>query len=662
MNQTICCHGPVLACLLTVCLVGLVHAHGPADGHAHFNPQPATWRFVPVYTLPGNAANALGPRLPAAQTPTVRLASDVVPMSLYGRAMTDRVTRLTPTASDGTKADLPRDAFTAEMWVHHHVNRPVSVLLMARGASDVTPPWSMDFHVPDEGKSLLIQSSFVNAEGRTAEQVVTVPKYGGFKERFHHVVATYDGTVTRLYHNGELRSQSKLEGPLAWSSLAGTPFVEAAAYLENEPFMQMGNLLREASVVPGVWDEPTIARRFAELCARVEAGTREPGLFHFTAGPMLHMATQNSMNLSVETDRDVTVEVAYGTSLDAMRSRLAVDEPGTIHRVTLTGLQPQTPYFYRVTATDRSAATIDSGVLTFKTAVADDAAYTFTVLGDSEARPHVNFAMSRLVWDTRPDFVMITGDLTDGGKQPSKYEWNLEYFHGMGPLLSRIPSFAVPGNGESDLYWYNRYHRYPGNEADPKRGYYAFRYGNAEFFMVDSNQRGDGSLAPGGEQFRWLDESLAASQARWKFVAHHHPTYSSDENDYGNTWTGPSTLSDPEMMHLPALYEKHGVDLVFYGHLHSYERSWPIRDGAVSDVGGVRYVQTGGAGGNLEDFAPGRTWFKGSSMTGHHFCQVDVHAGTLIFRMFDAQGDLRDTFTLHKDADAPGQRARLAAE
>ena len=77
-------------------------------------------------------------------------------------------------------------------------------------------------------------------------------------------------------------------------------------------------------------------------------------------------------------------------------------------------------------------------------------------------------------------------------------------------------------------------------------------------------------------------------------VVHHHPPYSSDENDYGDTWTGTSTRGHLRLRDLAGLYERHGVPLVISGHIHTYERTWPIYEGRVDTDGGVTYVITGG--------------------------------------------------------------------
>ncbi len=90
------------------------------------------------------------------------------------------------------------------------------------------------------------------------------------------------------------------------------------------------------------------------------------------------------------------------------------------------------------------------------------------------------------------------------------------------------------------------------------------------------------------------------------------------------------------------LFEQHEVDMVFYGRLHSYSRIGPILKDKINRQNGVWYIQAGGAGGNLEDFAATRNWFTEKSYRGHHYCLIYVHGSKLIFRMYDVEGKLRD--------------------
>ena len=67
----------------------------------------------------------------------------------------------------------------------------------------------------------------------------------------------------------------------------------------------------------------------------------------------------------------------------------------------------------------------------------------------------------------------------------------------------------------------------------------------------------------------WLDEDLAASRAPWKIALIHRPALA----------TGKYGFIPADHSALAPRFEEHGVDLVFQGHNHLYERTWPTRDG-----------------------------------------------------------------------------------
>lgn len=589
---------------------------------------PFEWFFWPRYTLPVKAENYAGPRLPYPLGAHDEVEIGLPPLLYRGEPPTDRTGRLLEAK------DLPSGAFAVELWIVDHVNQPVATLVSARQTSKPGDPvWSVGYR---RGEVF-----FTLQPGGDAPRVdVRAKPPRGWKSHWHHIVAVQTSEALQLYHNGVLVAEHA--GALG---LAGRPrgdFLEASAYLEWEPRMILGNLLRELRVHQEALSPERVKELFATVQARVEAGIIYPDLFHFIAGPYLNLVDQRSMRIVCEGDRPTTARIRYGTQLPLEQS-LELMEPKRIHEAILEGLMPATPYFYEVELTDAKGARISSGVLTFQTAVGPESAWSFAVIGDTEARPHINDALAKAIWGERPNFLINVGDLTDGGQRDHKFEWNYEYFLGMNQLTSRVPMFPVPGNGESDLHWYRQYHVLPGAE-----NIYSFRYANAEFFMLDSNQ----PMTPGSEQYRWLEERLAQSTATWKIACHHHPTFSSDEDDYGDSWKGRSEQGDPKVRPVAALYERYGVDLVFFGHLHSYERTWPLANGKVDPVRGVRYIQAGGGGGNLENAAPSRSWFTDRLYRGHHYGILTIHEGSLYFRMQDVEGRLRDSFELRKDTAA----------
>jgi uncharacterized repeat protein (TIGR01451 family) len=112
---------------------------------------------------------------------------------------------------------------------------------------------------------------------------------------------------------------------------------------------------------------------------------------------------------------------------------------------------------------------------------------------------------------------------------------------------------------------------------------YSFDYGNGHFVFLDANPHLFKQLLPGGTSFDtppsfpfppyptllkdWLIHDLDASAQTWKVVVFHQPTYSS----------GNATLRNDQMRRVAKFLEDHGVNIVFNGHEHNYQRTHPIR-------------------------------------------------------------------------------------
>jgi acid phosphatase type 7 len=453
-----------------------------------------------------------------------------------------------------------------------------------------------------------------------------------FQRYWNHYIITFNEGKITFFQNGATSGthQTTQLFPLSNKITINT-------LLANEPHMSLNDLLKKVVVYPKALSTNEVASNWLQFETSIKEGTIPGWQPNFLVIPFVSFATQNSINISWETINPQTAKLVYGEKYP-LEHEIIVNETNKIQHITINTLKPATNYFAEVYSGNNNQL---PHKIYFKTAPQQTVPFRFGVIGDTESRPFINYLVAEHLWDNRPDFFALLGDLTDGGQKAFKDQWNLEFFSGMNSLMSKVPVVPLAGNGENDLYWFNQYFK-----PASKTGFYRYSYSNADFFVLRSNQKEE--LAANGIQYKWLEEELKQSKAEWKFVLLHHAPYSSDEDDYGDSYRGPSEWGDPKVRELVPLFDKYHVDLVFYGHLHCYERTWPLLNNKVAE-NGVVYVETGGAGGNLEDFAPHRTWFSAKTFRGYHYVMVNINEKYFRMDTYNLSGNLIDTYSIQKE-------------
>lgn len=453
----------------------------------------------------------------------------------------------------------------------------------------------------------------------------------------YHVVATYDGEELELYVNGKKETSTKVQsGDILYPEKLNLAF---GGYKDaNEDFGHTGEIINVSvydQAAKAAWVKLEFEHNSELAAIPAPDEIENPPLKHVIE-PYLQFGTMTTMTVMWETTAVSDGTLYYGETSDC-DIELPVKSSGKIHELVISNLQPGTQYFYK-TKSKNGDEEIESPVKTFQTDGGKDIPYAFAIISDTQGNPKVSGALALQAWEQRPNFMIHAGDLVSTGR--IKRQWVEDYFRSMNPLVSRVPFYPVLGNHEQNADHYYRYMSLP----DPEY-YYTFTYGNAQFFMIDTNKKCD----PDSEQYKWLSKELAKSNAKWKFACHHHPPYSSDENDYGNLWkTNKSRRGDLNARNLTKLYDKYGVDIVWNGHIHSYERTWQIKGGKPVDRNAPFYMITGGGGGGLETPGPFRTPFEHIVKRGHHYAMVWINGSKLSFKAYDLEGNLFDTFELTK--------------
>jgi len=150
------------------------------------------------------------------------------------------------------------------------------------------------------------------------------------------------------------------------------------------------------------------------------------------------------------------------------------------------------------------------------------------------------------------DFVITLGDNIYGGSGARDYRSKFEIPYA--PLLDAgVKFYASLGNHDSPSQSLYKPFNMNGQQ------YYTFTKGNVQFFALDSSYMRPKELA-------WLETELKKSEADWKICYFHHPLYSS--GGFHGSSTELRGILEP-------LFITYGVQVVFAGHEHSYERVKP---------------------------------------------------------------------------------------
>ena len=275
--------------------------------------------------------------------------------------------------------------------------------------------------------------------------------------------------------------------------------------------------------------------------------------------------------------------VEYGSDLRYGSSEKNVSSKpdwanGYIHQVKLGGLKAGREYHYRC-----GSPGYWSGDFTFRTAPEIPEDFSFLVIGDSRNPGNNNddlngweMVVQSMKDDIREnqdkyDFIHFLGDNIYNPNQQLVWE---KWFDILS-IVSRETVFMESiGNHEYDYSssevvpnYFGQF-AFPGNEL-----WYSYNYSNAHIISLDT----DGDFSPESPQYHWLVNDLERvskdEENKWIIVMFHRPPFTSGGK-------GDQDVKE----YLCPLFDQYGVDLVLAGHMHIYERFYPLdQTGEVMD-------------------------------------------------------------------------------
>ena len=240
------------------------------------------------------------------------------------------------------------------------------------------------------------------------------------------------------------------------------------------------------------------------------------------------------------------------------------------------------------------------------------------IYGDSRTNHQIHQKIVNEIIKIKPPLVFHTGDLVEDGLIPDQWVT----FNNIVSDLTNIADFyPALGNHENNSPFYFDNFDLPNNDR-----WYVVEKNNLHFIILDSNS--DCSI--GSEQYLWVEDDLQNIAESIKFIIaiFHHPPFS----------TGPHTEDEKGLRQsIVPLFDQYGVDIVFNGHNHNYERSF---------YNDIYYIVTGGGGAPLHDQAQTSPYSQ-LFIKAYHFCKLSLIDDKLIIEVYDIDSNLIDQFTIN---------------
>jgi len=320
--------------------------------------------------------------------------------------------------------------------------------------------------------------------------------------------------------------------------------------------------------------------------------------------------------------------VELGAAADALTTTATSASPATryvqrypggtytspwLHAVRLpaSALVSGSPFFYRVGSDEGGWSPVTQSMA--PPTPGPSYPLTLALVGDTGGTHNTSSTLAHVA-SSRPDALVHVGDYTyadlyapDGGKAgagagPTTFQPRWDGWGRLtSPLLATLPLAGVPGNHEQErdaagAEWQAYTHRWAprdpaGDSATPSDSplYYSTTIGPVHLVMINSYA----PAGTGSAQRAWLEKDLAAVDrflTPWLVAAFHAPWYTTSVAHYREVECTRAALE-------PVLSAA-GVDAVFAGHVHAYERTHRVLAHAPSLCGPPHVCI--GDGGNAE--------------------------------------------------------------
>jgi hypothetical protein len=402
-------------------------------------------------------------------------------------------------------------------------------------------------------------------------------------------------------------------------------------------------------------------------------------------GPYLQIATPNSMTVCWRTSIPEISKVNFGLTQSytdsVINPALATD-----HVTIVTGLQPNTKYYYAVCSSNEILQEGPEQYFITPPLPGTAVPVRIWAIGDmgsgTEEQNQVRDAYYNYIGNDYTNIFLLLGDNAYTSGTDEEYSNNF-FSHHYESVLAKSVVYSSCGNHDYFSAWgsnqtgtYYDIFTFPknaeaGGVASGNEAYYSFNYSNIHFICLESNIDSFGT-ANLNQMTSWLNSDLAANTMPWTVVSFHCPPYSMG---YHNTDVSANGVYMRQ--NIVPILESYNVDLVVSGHSHDYERTYLLKghygnsstfnssyiinpgSGALpnfydkrshSDSGTVYCVA--GCGSEMEQVSAGwphpAMYVAYDSIFGS--MAIKINGDTLDANLIDRHGAIRDNFTIIKNA------------
>ena len=315
-------------------------------------------------------------------------------------------------------------------------------------------------------------------------------------------------------------------------------------------------------------------------------------------GPYLQMGNQTAVSVrwrtNVASRSRLSVGTVAGTYPVIVNDAAALTE----HELRVTGLSPDTKYFYRI-GTDTSIIQGDTANF-FVTAPTDTTTRSVTIAAYGDCGRNDNSFQSTTLAAYRnylaaqnkkaADLMLLVGDNAyDAG---TDLEFTNNFFSAYsGNILRNHMLFPAPGNHDyanngsrqvdHNVPYYNIFTMPTAGECggvpSGTEAYYSYNWGNIHILSLDSYGEEDAGTTrlydTLGAQVAWIKSDLAANTKKWVIAYWHHPPFTMGSHNSDNEGELVSIRQN-----FIRILERYGVDVIICGHSHDYERSFLLKN------------------------------------------------------------------------------------